>query len=412
MDVLKVNHDGALMFEKPFVQVPHEQFRKFFKTSQRHIERDFSALQKESNEAVKSQPQGASAAKLIDAMISRVEGLKRKLSELQTNNVTPSHAAMRRRLNHLAAFEALTSTDQPQFSDWADTRLDRWLVDWSLRNGKERTAKCIAHAKGIEVGLTILMFLEEALRRHSCSEALMWCSQNKTALTKMKVRSASAYHPTGSADDFLHASQQSSLEFDLRQQEFVELVRADKSAEAMAYARKYFSPYLDTHSKEVTHCMGLLACGPDTLLRQYQRLYDPSRWKHLIQLFRAVSYSLNSLPTEPTLNLALFAGLASLKLPSCYDSQSKNIDCPVCDGRGLGVLGETVPLSHHVNSTIVCHISGRIMNENNPPMCFPNGYVYSEEALRAMAARNEGTVVCPRSGYSCHLSQLRKVYIT
>lgn len=252
-------------------------------------------------------------------------------------------------------------------------------------------------------------------------------------------------------------TRKSTLEFDLRQQEFVELVRANKSAEAMAYSRKYFSPCLETHGKEVTHCMGLLACGPGTLLRGYQvsrnmwnishnlslptldlfcspwqRLYDPSRWKHLIQSFRAVSYSLNSLPTEPLLNLALYAGLASLKLPSCYDTNSKNVDCPVCDPQGLGVLGEGVPWSHHVNSTIVCRISGRIMNENNPPMCFPNGYVYSEEvsdrilvfghdvsdrsiasqALKAMAARSEGTVVCPRSGYSCHFSALRKVYIT
>ncbi|KAG8994598.1 GID complex subunit containing RING finger motif [Tulasnella sp. JGI-2019a] len=395
MDVLKVNHDAALMFEKPFIQVPHEQFRKFFKTSQRHIERDFTSLQKEANEAVKTQPQGAAAAKLIDGMINRVEGLKRKLSDLQTNSTTPSHAAMRRRLNHLAEFESLTSTDQPEFSEWADIRLDRWLVDWSLRNGMEHTAKAIAQAKGIENLVEVDLFsdihrVEEALRRHNCSEALMWCSQNKTALTKMK----------------------STLEFDLRQQEFVELVRANKSAEAMAYSRKYFSPYLETHGKEVTHCMGLLACGPDTSLRGYQRFYDPSRWEHLIQMFRAVAYSLNSLPTEPLLNLALYAGIASLKLPSCYDSQSKNLDCPVCDDRGLGVLSKGVPVSHHVNSTIVCRISGRIMNENNPPMCFPNGYVYSEEALNEMAARNNGTVVCPRSGFSCRLSELRKVYIT
>lgn len=58
---------------------------------------------------------------------------------------------MRRRLNHLAAFESLASTDQPEFSDWADTRLDRWLVDWSLRNGKDATAKSIAKHQGIEV---------------------------------------------------------------------------------------------------------------------------------------------------------------------------------------------------------------------------------------------------------------------
>jgi hypothetical protein len=84
------------------------------------------------------------------------------------------------------------------------------------------------------------------------------------------------------------------------------------------------------------------------------------------------------LPTEPLLNLALYAGLASLKLPSCYDQATKNIDCPVCDA-DLGTLAEEVPLSHHVNSTIVCRLSGKIMDEDNMPMAFPNGYVYSRE---------------------------------
>ena len=119
----------------------------------------------------------------------------------------------------------------------------------------------------------------------------------------------------------------------------------------------------------------------------FQRLYDLSRWDNLIRSFRLAIYTLNTLPTEPLLHLALYAGLASLKLPACYDQSTKNVDCPVCDGDvgsdsqgiGLGKLGEEVPLSHHANSTIVCRISGKIMDEDNMPMAFPNGYVYSRE---------------------------------
>lgn len=156
-------------------------------------------------------------------------------------------------------------------------------------------------------------------------------------------------------------------------------------------------------------------------------MYDLSRWTSLVQSFRLAVYSLNTLPTEPLLNLALYAGLASLKLPTCYDHGSKNIDCPVCDP-GFGVLADEVPLSHHVNSTIVCQISGKIMNEDNPPMVFPNGYVYSREvsvmsrsetrlanvwqALEDMASRNDGIVTCPRTETSCPYAALRKVFIS
>jgi macrophage erythroblast attacher len=98
----------------------------------------------------------------------------------------------------------------------------------------------------------------------------------------------------------------------------------------------------------------------------------------LIHSFRLAIYNLNTLPTEPLLHLALYAGLASLKLPSCYDAGTRNLDCPVCDIQ-LGRLATEVPLSHHVNSTIVCRLSGKIMDADNMPMAFPNGQVYSRE---------------------------------
>lgn len=58
---------------------------------------------------------------------------------------------MRERLHHLAAVEAIHNGSGTEFARWADTRLDRWLVDWALRTGKEQTAKKIADVKSIEV---------------------------------------------------------------------------------------------------------------------------------------------------------------------------------------------------------------------------------------------------------------------
>lgn len=112
---------------------------------------------------------------------------------------------------------------------------------------------------------------------------------------------------------------------------------------------------------------------------------------------------LNTLPSEPLLNLALYAGLASLKLPACYDHSTKNVDCPVCDGEtgsgsgiqgmGLGKLAEEVPSSYHANSTIVCYITKKIMDADNMPMAFPsNGYVYSREV--------SSSIYCEASSHS------------
>lgn len=117
---------------------------------------------------------------------------------------------MRERFHHLGLVESFQSTQDKDFSRWADIRLDRWLVDWCLRTGKDNAAKCIAREKPIEARRVALCHwmlfspiftqtlvdldlfadirrIEDALSNHSCTEALAWCSENKTALRKIKA---------------------------------------------------------------------------------------------------------------------------------------------------------------------------------------------------------------------------------
>ncbi|KAJ7037896.1 CTLH/CRA C-terminal to lish motif domain-containing protein [Mycena alexandri] len=406
----KLNVDGILLFEQPFARVPYENYRKVFRSTQRNVERDLKAVQSTANELVKESSSSAgvsseAAIHSIDAMIANVENLKRKLAELHDTAGKPTQDVIRERLQHLATVESIPTANDPEFGRWADTRLDRWLVDWALRNGKEKTARMIAKEKHIETLVDIDLFsdikrIEGALARHSCTEALAWCSENKTALRKMK----------------------STLEFDLRLQEYIELSRASKRQEAIDYSRKHLVSWQETHMDQIKQAAALLAFRPDTTFGRYKRLYDPTRWTTLTQSFRLAIYSLNTLPTEPLLHLSLYAGLASLKLPACYVHATKNVDCPVCDyggeagsgsSLGLGKLAEEVPLSHHANSTIVCYITGKIMDADNMPLAFPDtGYVYSREAMEEMSLKNDGMVTCPRSRTTCQFSALRRVYIS
>ncbi|KAJ7741429.1 CTLH/CRA C-terminal to lish motif domain-containing protein [Mycena maculata] len=404
----KLNVDGILLFEQPFARVPYENYRKVFRTSQRNVERDLKAVQSAATDLAKQSSSGSvnseAAIQSIDAMITNVENLKRKLSDLHDTAGKPTQDVIRERLQHLATIESIPMANDPEFGRWADTRLDRWLVDWALRNGKEKTARMIAKEKHIETLVDIELFsdikrIEDALERHSCTEAIAWCNENKTALRKMK----------------------STLEFDLRLQEYIELSRACKYDEAMEYARKHLAPWKETHMDQIQQATVLLAVRPERAYGRYKRLYDFSRWTVLVQSFRTAIYSLNTLPTEPLLHLSLYAGLASLKLPACFLHATKNVDCPVCDGEagsgsqglGLGKLAEEVPLSHHANSTIVCYITGKIMDADNMPLAFPDtGYVYSREAMEEMSLKNGGMVTCPRSKATCKFSALRRVYIS
>ncbi|KAJ7359152.1 CTLH/CRA C-terminal to lish motif domain-containing protein [Mycena albidolilacea] len=403
----KLNVDGILLFEQPFARVPYENYRKVFRTTQRHVERDLKTVQVTATDLAKQSSStgvdSEAAVQSIDAMISTVENLKRKLAELHDTAGKPTQDVIRERLQHLATVENIPTASDPEFGRWADTRLDRWLVDWALRNGKEKTARMIAKEKHIETLVDIDLFsdikrIEGALSRHSCSEALAWCSENKTALRKQK----------------------STLEFDLRLQEYIELARAGKRKEAIDYSKKHLVAWQETHLDQIQQALALLAVRPDTSYGRYKRLYDPNRWRTLTHAFRLAIYALNTLPTEPLLHLSLYAGLASLKLPACMGgSATKNVDCPVCDfggdggGGGLGTLAQEVPFSHHANSTIVCYITGKIMDADNMPLAFPDtGYVYSREAMEEMSLKNDGVVTCPRSKATCKFSALRRVYIS
>lgn len=70
----------------------------------------------------------------------------------------------------------------------------------------------------------------------------MWCNENKSKLRKIN----------------------STLEFQLRVQEFVELIRDRNRMEAVKHARKYFPVFEKDQLKEICQCMALLAFPVDT----------------------------------------------------------------------------------------------------------------------------------------------------
>lgn len=81
---------------------------------------------------------------------------------------------------------------------------------------------------------------------------------------------------------------QSKFEFQLRLQEFVELVRADNNIRAIAYARKYLAPWGATHMKELQRVIATLAFKSSTECATYkvsfmiQDFFCPHHSYHLV----------------------------------------------------------------------------------------------------------------------------------
>lgn len=57
-------------------------------------------------------------------------------------------------------------------------------------------------------------------------------------------------------------------------------------------------------------------------------------------------------------------------------------------------------------------VTRKIMDEDNPPMVLPNGFVYSARAMEAMAAETGGKVSCLRTGQGPYdFSELQKAFL-
>lgn len=175
--------------------MPYEISRKNFKAAQRYVEREQTHVLKElktTTSAASSAGDAAATLTNIDTMLNRMNGLKRKLEALHSEETT-IHKATRARIQHLDNLYAIGSLADVKYEEWSKVRLDRLLVDYLLRSGYGDSAKALAREKGIEELVDVEAFVQcdrvaESLRNGRCQEALGWCGDNKQGLKKLEVR--------------------------------------------------------------------------------------------------------------------------------------------------------------------------------------------------------------------------------
>jgi macrophage erythroblast attacher len=195
--------------------MPYELSRRNFKNAQRVIEHSSTnittTLAATTKAASKSPPETTLAS--LDAMISKMDTLKRKLEVLHTEEMNIHHSA-KARIRHLQDLYEVGSLVDVKYDEWSRTRLARLLVDYLLREGYSESAAHLAQSKGIAELVDVDAFvachrIERSLREGmSTSLALEWCKEHGKELKKSG----------------------SMLEFELRLQQYIELVRQGHEA--------------------------------------------------------------------------------------------------------------------------------------------------------------------------------------
>lgn len=389
------------IIDAPLLRVPFESLKRAAK--------ERKAIVDEAAEAVTAAVTGAAAAGggaeagagtstaviQLDALLERLQGLKRKLADVSAQEEGDADR-VRVRLAHVLS---LGQPPRAGVVAWHNRgRLTRLIVDHLLRTGHTAVAARLAQEAGIEPLCELHIFagvagIVDALRRHDCGPALAWCGEHRGRLRKVK----------------------SCLEFRLRLQEFLELVRQEQRLAAVAYARSHLAPWASAgHMPQLQRALATLAFGTRTLaerpkLAPYAALFSDAAWGSLLEAFHRELYRLHCLLPESALSVHLQAGLVALKNTPSTASASRQDPLSHPD---FAALASHLPAAKHVHSKLICAITREIMSDANPPLVLPNGYVYSQGGCEALAAAHGGgRVVCPRTGAEYGLEEARRAYI-
>jgi macrophage erythroblast attacher len=396
--------------------------KRNFKNTQRHYERErdhvLPALKNAANASLTSKQSPEQTLAALDAMIARMQNFKRKLDNLGTEE-DALHEHTSKRIKHLQDLFQVSTLSDVKYTEWSRTRLDRLVVDYLLRSGYPKTGAALAEAKKITHLIDIDTFtachkIAASLSRGETKEALGWINENRNSLKKIIK---APYKTT-------------DLEFELRLQQYIELVRSGRAIEAREHAATYLYPHNESRREPILQAAGLLAQLPTTDADPYRQLLSAARWPFLSNLFVETHHNLLLLPVQPLLHVALSAGLSALKTPACHSafnpaSSSTRTHarlatttslCPICSME-LNELARNVPYANHTTSSVEAD-----------PVVLPNGRIYGRARLEElqrklvmagvgggniddMAIGTEGEVVDPTTGEKFAWSEAKKVYI-
>ena len=124
-------------------------------------------------------------------MIARLHTLKRKMESL-CEEEKELHESSRRRLEHLQDLYGMESLVDVKYDEWSRLRLDRFIIEYLVRQGYVMSARALAKEKGIEELVDLDVFhrcerIAAGLRKGRLDECLAWCAEHKVLIRKIDV---------------------------------------------------------------------------------------------------------------------------------------------------------------------------------------------------------------------------------
>eukprot|EP01026_Neomeris_dumetosa_P014724 TRINITY_DN1541_c0_g2_i1.p1 TRINITY_DN1541_c0_g2~~TRINITY_DN1541_c0_g2_i1.p1 ORF type:complete len:394 (-),score=35.18 TRINITY_DN1541_c0_g2_i1:376-1557(-) len=375
-----------LAIEAPLVRVPFESLKRTAK--ERKIQMDkFCTLHKSVLEL-----KSGSKEELVQKLKSYQEQLTQLSQKFEGNNQAEADDC-RRLEARWKYIQQVFSTDYTSYIEWNKARLNRLILDYLLRQGFVNISTKMAEKYNLSELVETHIFngaqrIIQSLKKHDCGPALEWCTQNRGKLKKIK----------------------SVLEFKLHMQVYLELVRAQRTIDAIMYARKHLASWSTSQTKDLQRALATAIFTSDSKYPPYQELFKEERWQALVELYCQELYKLNNMTGESLLTIHLEAGLTALKNHASDRDDNQSIDDPF-HLKLFRELAKDLPMAKHDKSKLLCSVTKTVMNEHNPPQVLPNGYVYSKLGIEQIKLENDGKIVCPVTKVVFEDHDLRQAFI-
>ena len=387
-----MNFNVDINLEYDYLRVVYEIIIADLRVNKKMIEKEINIIiLKFENLKKKIQTNPKEILPLIRKLIEKTEELQKKFTEIDKKENT-LYEEFTKRCNQLKIIDKEFNFENLKL--FCEKKIDNLLLDYFLREKYLETAKKFITEEKLNDSLEYSAYLEmqnivHSLKHKELNEALKWTQVNKNKLSKIN----------------------SDLKLKIVLQMFIEKYKNGEVNECVTFARENFKEFLDKYISEISKVMFLLALKPEQIkkLKDYKELLSDERWTLLESNFLSTFFEIFSLNYSSFLEILFQSGLMSLKTSFCY-TNNKCLSCPICNEE-IGKVASTLPASNHQISTLICRITGEIMDTSNPPLALPNGQVYSTKAINAQINAN-GKFVCPVTNKEFTLEECKKVFIS
>lgn len=199
----------------------------------------------------------------------------------------------------------------------------------------------------------------------------------------------------------------SSLEFNLHELQFVQLLQEGSRLQALQYAKANFFQFATSHMSKIQRLMGSLLWAGRLEHSPYQDLFQPSNWDHFCIQFTKECCNLIGYSYQSALQVVIAAGTQALptilKMVSVFGNKKH-------EWLTLKQLPIEIELDkeHQFHSIFACPVSKEQSSTENPPMLMPCGHVLCKQSLQRLSKNRN--FKCPYCPTDVNMAECKPIY--